>query len=123
MRVFRFAAPVVAALLLTSLAFSLDVTGTWKGKTADDHDVVLTLKSEGANVSGSMTSADGKSEYPLQDVKSDGDKLAFSVEVEYQGSPIKILGTANVAGDQIRLHLETADSSWSSEATLSREAK
>ena len=123
MRVFRITTPLVFAILLTSMAFSLDVSGRWTGKTADDHDIVLTLKSDKDKVSGSMAGADGTTEYPLQDVKLESDNLTFSVEVEYQGSPIKLLAIAKLATDQIRLHLETADGSWTSEAMLSRGAK
>jgi hypothetical protein len=110
-------------LVLTSLAFGLGLTGKWIGKTGDGHDVVITLKSDGPQVSGTLLGADGKTEYPLQDVKSDGENLAFAVDIQWQGSPLRILAKGKTTADQVQLHLETEDASWSSDATLSREAK
>jgi hypothetical protein len=123
MRPSRFSGYALVTLVLTSLAFGLDLTGKWIGKTADGHDVVLTLKSSGPEVSGTLLAADGKTEYPLQDVKSDGENLVFAVDIQWQGSPLRILAKGKTTADQIQLHLETDDASWSSEATLSREAK
>ena len=122
MRPSRFCGYAFAILVLTTLAFGLDLTGKWIGKTEDGHDVVLTLKT-GPQVSGTLLGADGKTEYPLQDVKSDGENLAFAVDIQWQGSPLRILAKGKTATDQIQLHLETEDASWSSNANLSREAK
>jgi hypothetical protein len=123
MRPSRFCGYALVILVLTSLAFGLDLTGKWIGKTGDGHDVVITLKSDGPQVSGTLLAADGKTEYPLQDVKSDGENLAFAVDIQWQGSPLRILAKGKTTADQVQLHLETEDASWSSDATLSREAK
>jgi hypothetical protein len=108
-------------ILIPSAAFGHDLTGKWVGKTSDEHDLTLSLKSEGAQVSGSLLGADGRTEYPLQDVQSDGDNLAFSVEVQFQGNPLRLVAKGKTSVDQIQLHVETEDASWSSDATLSRE--
>ncbi len=120
MRAGRFLGCMVVALIFASLALAGDVDGQWSGKTKDGYDVVLNLKSEGAEVSGTLQGADGKTEYPLQDVKSDGGNLAFAVDIQWQGNPLRIVAKGKMADAQIQLHLETENASWSSDAALSR---
>jgi len=119
----HFLAAVLVVLAFTSLVFGLDLTGKWTGKSGDGYPLVLTLKSEAAQVSGTMLAADGKTEYPLKDVKLDGEMLSFTVDSEWQGSTVKLIAKAKVAADQIQLHIETDNGYWSADATLSREAK
>jgi hypothetical protein len=82
-----FIAAVLVVLAFTSLAFGLDLTGKWTGKSGDGYPMVLTLKSEAAQVSGTMLAADGKTEYPLKDAKLEGENLSFTVDSEWQGNP------------------------------------
>ena len=93
------------------------------GTSGDGYPLVLTLKGEAAQISGTMLGADGKSEYPIKDTKLDGDVLSFTVDAEYQGGPIKLIAKARVGAGQILLHIETADGSWSADAPLNRETK
>jgi hypothetical protein len=51
----------------------------------------------------------------------DGEVISFTVDVEYEGNTIRVVGKGKTAADQIQLHLETADGSWSSEAALTRQ--
>ncbi len=46
-----------------------------------------------------------------------------TVDSEYQRGPVKLIGKANVAADQIHLHIETDNGYWSGDAALIREAK
>ena len=110
-------------LAFSSLAFGLDLTGKWTGTSPDGYPLVLTLKGEAAEASGTLLGADGKTEYPIKDTKLDGDVLSFSVDSEYQGGPIKLLCKAKIAADQLMFHIETADGAWSADAPLKREAK
>jgi hypothetical protein len=119
----HFLSAVLVVLACTSAVFGLDLTGKWTGTSPDGYPLVLTLKSDAAQVSGTMLGADGKTEYPLKDAKLDGDVLSFTVDSEYQGGPIKLIAKARVGTDQILLHIETADGSWSADAPLTREAK
>ncbi len=123
MRKNYFLAAALVVLAFTVAAFGLDLTGKWTGTSGDGYPLVLTLKLDAAQVSGSMLGADGKTEYPLKDAKLDGDVLSFTVDSEYQGGPIKLIAKARVGTDQILLHIETADGSWSADAPLTREAK
>ena len=123
MRKNLFFAAVILVLALTSLAFGLDLTGKWTGTSPDGYPLVLTLKGEAAQVSGTLLAADGKTEYPIKDTKLDGDVLSFTVDSEYQGAPIKLLAKAKLGADELQFHIETADGSWSADAPLKREAK
>jgi hypothetical protein len=115
------AATVLVLLAFTCLAFGLDLCGKWTGKSGDGYPLVLTLKSEGAQISGTMLGADGKTEYPLKDTKLDGENLSFTVDSEWQGSPVQLTAKAKVAADQIQLHIEADNGYWSADATLVRE--
>lgn len=119
----HFLAAIFVVVILTSLSFGLDLTGKWVGQSPDGYPLILTLKSEAEQVSGTMLGADGKTEYPIKDVKLEADVLSFTVDSEYQGGPVKLIAKARVAADQILLHIETADGSWSADAALKREAK
>lgn len=123
MRKTHLLAAVVAVLAFSTLAFGMDLTGKWTGTSPDGYPLVLTLKGEAAQVTGTMLAADGKTEYPIKDTKLDGDVLSFTVDSEYQGAPIKLLAKAKIGTDQIMFHIETSDGAWSADAPLRREAK
>jgi hypothetical protein len=123
MRKTHFIASVLVVLTCASAVFGLDLNGKWTGTSPDGYPLVLTLKSDAAEVSGTLLGADGKTEYPLKDVKLDADVLSFTVDSEYQGGPIKLIAKARIGVEQILLHIETADGNWSADAALSREAK
>ena len=123
MRMIRKLLLILSPVLVATVTFAADLTGKWTGKTADGYDVNLTLKSDGNQVSGSLLDADGKTEYPIRDVKSDGENLAFDVDIQWEGRPLRILAKGKTAAEQIILHLETEDASWGSDATLSRQTK
>ena len=123
MRKNYFLSAVLVVLAFTSAVFGLDLNGKWTGTSPDGYPLVLTLKSDATQLSGTMLGADGKTEYPLKDVKLDADVLSFTVDSEYQGGPVKLIAKARIGVEQILLHIETADGNWSADAALSREAK
>ena len=123
MRKIHFLATVAAVLAFATLAFGMDLTGKWIGTSPDGYPLVLTLKGEAAQATGSMLGTDGKTEYPIKDVKLDRDVLSFTVDSEYQGGPVKLLAKAKIGADQLQFHVETADGAWSADAPLKREVK
>lgn len=123
MRKYHFLAAVLVVLACTSAVFAADLTGKWTGTSPDGYPLVLTLKGEAAQATGTMLGADGKTEYPIKDAKLDGDVLSFTVDSEYQGGPVKLLAKVKIGTDQLLLHIETADGAWSADAPLTREAK
>jgi len=122
-RKIHFLATVAAVLAFATLAFGMDLTGKWIGTSPDGYPLVLTLKGEAAQATGSMLGTDGKTEYPIKDVKLDRDVLSFTVDSEYQGGPVKLLAKAKIGADQLQFHVETADGAWSADAPLKREVK
>jgi hypothetical protein len=122
-RKIHFLATVAAVLAFATLAFGMDLTGKWIGTSPDGYPLVLTLKGEAAQATGSMLGTDGKTEYPIKDVKLDGDVLSFTVDSEYQGGPVKLLAKVKIGADQLQFHVETADGAWSADAPLKREVK
>jgi len=122
-RKIHFLATVAAVLAFATLAFGMDLTGKWIGTSPDGYPLVLTLKGQAAQATGSMLGTDGKTEYPIKDVKLDRDVLSFTVDSEYQGGPVKLLAKAKIGADQLQFHVETADGAWSADAPLKREVK
>jgi hypothetical protein len=115
----------LAALCILSLmpvmALAADVSGKWTGRIAggDGRDVVLTLKSDGAKVTGSMTSATGK-EAPITKGELQGEAISLTIASEWQGSPITLLVKGAVEGDEMKLTMGNTDSSWSTDLILKR---
>jgi hypothetical protein len=118
-QVTRTIAVLIVLAAAASLLYAADVTGTWKSEGEGGPSFQFTLKSEGATVTGSMLSQDGK-ELPIDDGKLDGDALSFSVNSEWQGQPVKLVANGKVSGDAIELTIGTADGSWSTNTTLKR---
>jgi len=107
-------------LVLASLLAAGDVTGKWKGPLdGGEGDVLFTFKVDGTALSGTMSGGESKA-FPLTG-KIEGDKITFSVEFEYQGTPMKILVNGTVADAEMKLNIATADSSWSSTMTAKKQ--
>ncbi len=92
-------------LLLATAAWAADVNGTWKGdvSTPDGNTFSLTytFKQDGAKLTGTVLSPQGD-ELPIDNGKVDGDKISFSVKVDFNGGTVfSSQGTIN--GDEIVL--------------------
>ena len=112
-----------ASLILTlsaSSAYAADLTGTWTGDftvaNGDSIHLLLTLKQDGAKLSGTVSGAQiGQME--ISDGKVDGDKVSFSVM--YNGMMIKNEGV--ISGDTIKLTASNDQGGFAGgEATLTR---
>src|ERR1039457_3415318 len=105
---------------IVSLLAAADISGKWKGPLdGGEGEIQLTLKVDGDALSGTMSGADGKP-YPLKG-KLDGDKISFTVESEYQGTPIKLAVNGTVAGEEMKLNVATTDGAWSSTMTAKKQ--
>jgi len=92
-------------LLLATVAWAADVTGTWKGEvsTPDGNSFTLTynFKQDGAKLTGTVLGPQGDP-LPLDNGKVEGDKISFSVKVDMNGGTVfSSEGTIN--GDAITL--------------------
>jgi hypothetical protein len=105
---------------IVSLLAAADVSGKWKGPLdGGEGEVQFMFKVEGDALSGTMSGADGKA-FPLTG-KLDGDKVSFTVESEYQGTPIKLVVNGTVSGEEMKLNVATADGGWSSTVTAKKQ--
>ncbi|MGB9456831.1 MAG: hypothetical protein WCB12_12360 [Bryobacteraceae bacterium] len=92
-------------LLLATAAWATDVTGTWKGDlSAPDgstFSLTYTFKQDGAKLTGTVLGPQGDP-LPLDNGKVEGEKISFSVKVDFNGGTIfSSEGTIN--GDEIVL--------------------
>ena len=99
---------ILGMLLIAAPAFAAPVDGKWTGMIdtpMGPAPVAFTFKADGAALAGSTTGPDG-SETPIKGGKVDGDKIAFSVDLDFGGMPLTLSYTGVVSADQIKL---TAD--------------
>jgi hypothetical protein len=93
-------------LLIAGLAFGADVDGKWTGTIAgmDGNNITITytFKAEGNVLTGSSIGPDGNA-IPIKDGKIDGDKISFSIVLDFGGQEMKLDYNGVVAADQIKL--------------------
>ena len=106
-------------LLFSGFLAAADINGKWKGQIeGGEHEAIFTLKVDGSSVTGTMSHPGGK-EYPLKGTL-DGNKIAFTFESEWEGSPVKVNVKGTVEGDEMNLTLTGADGDWSVGMTARR---
>ena len=109
-------------LLLTTLLAAADVTGKWKGQfNANGNDVSLTLNltAAGDTLTGTIN---GLPTDPceIKEGKVQGDNVSFSITIEYQGQPLKLVYKGKVASDAIQFTMGIEDGSWSTDFVVKR---
>ncbi len=101
----RLPALVAGFLFVAVSAFAAGVDGKWSGSVSTpggDFPVAFTFKADGAKLTGTMLGMDGM-DIPIKDGKVDGDKIGFSVTLDFGGMPFMLTYTGVVSGDQIKL--------------------
>jgi len=97
-----------AAFALTAMA--ADVTGKWvaqvPGRDGQTREVVYNLKADGGSLTGTMSGPQG-AEIPISEGKVDGDKIAFSVKLEFNNTSMVRSYTGVVTGDEIKMKSQT----------------
>ena len=103
--------------LLTTLLFSADITGKWKGMfVGADSDRELTfdftVKGEAltGTVSGMLDHA-----VEIKDGKIQGSAVTFSILSEYQGQAVKLLYKGQVSAGEIHFTIGNEEGGWSTE--------
>jgi hypothetical protein len=100
---------LVAVVLLAAVpAFAADVDGKWTGTLDTPMGPAMigfTFKANGAALTGTTTSPDG-GEAAIADGKIDGDKISFTVTLDFGGMPLMISYAGVVSGNQIKLTLD-----------------
>jgi hypothetical protein len=92
-------------LLLATAALAADVTGTWKGDVSSPDGNTFTLtytfKQDGAKLTGTVLGPQGDP-LPIDNGKVDGDKISFSVKVDFNGGTV-FSSEGTIKGDEITL--------------------
>ena len=101
-------------LLAASSAFAADVDGRWTGSMSTpggEFPVTFVFKADGATLTGHMIGRDGR-ETPIADGTIDGDKLSYSVMIDFGGMPMQMLYKGIVTSDEIKLDVSVFDMSF-----------
>jgi len=96
---------LILFLLLAVAAWAADVTGTWKGEmTSPDGNtfsLTYTFKQDGSKLTGTVLGPQGDA-LPLDNGKVEGDKISFSVKVDFNGGTV-FSSEGTIKGDEITL--------------------
>jgi hypothetical protein len=104
----KFRALAIGLLLTAASCFAADVDGKWTGTMNTpngDVPVNFTFKADGATLSGSTSGPDG-AEVKIADGKVSGEKITFSVTIDFQGMPFTMNYTGTVAKEQIKFIID-----------------
>jgi hypothetical protein len=99
---------ILGVLLMSASAVAAPVDGKWTGMIDTPMGpvtVAFTFKADGAMLSGSTTGPDG-GETAIKGGKIDGDKISFSVDLDFGGMALTLDYKGLVSADQIMM---TAD--------------
>ena len=101
----------IAALLAAAPVFAGDIDGKWTGTIDTPNGAVAiayTFKADGETLVGSTTGPDG-TEYPIQDGKITGNKLSFSLTLDFGQGPVTFNYTGEVSPTEVKLHSSFMD--------------
>lgn len=96
---------VLGILLMAAPAFAADVDGTWSGSFDTPMgavSVTFTFKADGTVLNGSMSGMEG-AQIPIKDGKIDGNRISFSVDLDFGGMPFTLPYTGVVSGREIQM--------------------
>ena len=96
---------VVGLLLLTAPAFAADVDGKWSGTLSTpmgDLPVQYEFKADGTTLTGTTLGFDG-STVPVKNGKVDGNKISFTVAIDFGGMAFEISYTGVVSPTEIKI--------------------
>ena len=95
-------------LLAATPAFAADVDGKWTGSLDTPNgpvEVSFLFKADGAALTGTSTGPDG-TPLQLKNGKVAGEKISFSLEINFGAEPTTFNYTGVVAGKEIKLHTD-----------------
>ena len=99
-------------LVLAFAAVAADVSGKWTYEQAGRQggnpvQVTLTLKAEGAKLTGNMTrpGPNGNMDSPISEGKVDGDKVTFKVTVQFGDNSFTTDYAGTLSGNDLKLKI------------------
>jgi hypothetical protein len=109
-------------LVTAGLLSAADVTGTWKG-SFDFNGAAVPLTFDMKSADGALTGTVSGLPTPKVDIndgKLDGNDLSFSVNIDYQGSPVKLVVKGKLTGEEISFTMGTEGGEWSVQFTAKK---
>jgi hypothetical protein len=93
------------------VAFAADVTGKWTYETPGRNggparQTTITLKQDGAKLTGSIPGFRGGEPTEITNGKVDGDNVSFEVTREFNGNSMTTKYSGTVSGDEMKLTVE-----------------
>jgi hypothetical protein len=98
-------------LLAATPAFGAEVDGKWTGSIDTPNGPVqvnYTFKAEGDALTGSTSAPDGTS-IPIKGGKIAGNKVSFSLTLDFGAGPTTFDYTGEVSGTELKLHTSFMD--------------
>lgn len=98
-------------LLAAAPAFAADIEGKWSGSIDSPNGpvaIVYTFKADGTLLSGSTTGPDG-TPIPIKDGKIAGNKLSFTLTLDFGAGPTTFAYTGEVSATELTLHTAFMD--------------
>ena len=107
--------PALMLIVLAVAACCADCSGKWQWQMAGSAgrtEYTLTLKQDGANLTGAVSS--GEDVMPIRDGKVSGDKVSFVVARTWGNRETTMTYTGRVTGDEIRFKVAMpgAERAW-----------
>ena len=88
-------------------ALAADVTGTWTGQIGGTDGGGMTIafhfKQDGAKLTGTVDGPQGEP-VRIDDGKVEGNKISFTLRIEFGGGGMKIIHDGTIDGDEIKLN-------------------
>ena len=107
----RMCTLVFGLILLTSPVFAADVDGKWTGTLTTpggDVPIAFVFKADGDKLTGTMTGMDGML-LPIANGKIEGDKISYSVSIDFGGMMLDLLYKGVVTSSEIKLEMSVLD--------------
>jgi len=109
-------------ILLATLTAAADLTGKWKGQfnaTGNDVSLTFNLTATGDTLTGTVN---GLPTDPceIKEGKIQGDNVSFSLTIQWEGQPLKLVYRDKLAEDTIQFTMGTDDGSWSTDFVAKR---
>jgi len=106
----KFAKSAAMALLVSTVAFAADVSGTWTASfdtQVGQQSYTYTFKVDGGKLTGTAKSNLG--EGTITDGKVNGDDITFTENLNYQGMQLMIPYKGKISGDEIKFTRTVAE--------------
>jgi hypothetical protein len=103
----KIRALALGLLLASASAFAADVDGKWTGSIDTPNgpvEINYTFKAEGATLTGATATPGG--DIPIKDGKINGNKVSFSLTLDFGQGPTTFNYTGEVSPKEMKLHSE-----------------